>query len=407
MSHKLNQLLLMFVLLVVPLLLLLLGPTVVVADTLADTSAGTPNSRVTSELQPAASGNLSKQQVDLLVKRFVGRPHKSFKDFCLSVYGSSRLTLTESQREAVGNFAANENLSGSQREVVFRILGIYAQLKYGGEALSALNDLVVIPTVNSSKDKFKRDKNFRAASALLKRKAKDFGLKFASLNDSTYQVSFPWRKPKGSSLVIYTHVDVAPAVDQWRLEGGKAISPFSLTRVGTKFYGRGASSNKNGIIAAMFAMRVIVDENIRLFNEIKLIIDTRGLINQGQRLDSYASQFKNTDGMIALNGVYPAGVVKTGPEHTASFLVNALSEVAAESLEFAHNVDLKINNEIFTEVATEPASSAKWLEFGLLLPGQPDLSREPLEYKELEKFLLDLQMVTEMMVRVGQMRRLD
>ena len=111
--------------------------------------------------------------------------------------------------------------------------------------------------------------------------------------------------------------------------------------------------------------------------------------------------------MIALNGVYPAGVVKTGPEHTASFLVNALSEVAAESLEFAHNVDLKINNEIFTEVATEPASSAKWLEFGLLLPGQPDLSREPLEYKELEEFLLDLQMVTEMMVRVGQMRRLD
>ena len=421
MSQKLTQPMLLFVLLPT----LMVAHIAFMADTLlaateaatelavteAETSTPTPKSRVSSQLQSAASGNLSKQQVSLLVKRFSGRPHKSFKDFCLSIYSSSRLTLTKSQREAVGNFAANEDLTGSQREIVFRILGIYAQLKYGGEALSALNDLVVIPTISSSsssKGNFKRDKNFSTASALLKQKAKSFGLKFSNLGQSAYQVSFPWRKPKGSSLVIYTHIDVAPAErDKWRMDDGVAVSPFALTRMGTKFYGRGTRSNKNGIVAAMFAMRVIVDERIRLFNDIKLIIDTQGLLNEDKGDEVYLGQLKNCAGRIALNGVYPVGLSRATTELSSSFLSNALAEVAAESLEIHVDAGREQNKDRLEKPSLEPAKSSQQLEFGMLLPGQADLSREPLEYKELEEFLLDLQMVTEMIVRVGQMRRLN
>ena len=73
--------------------------------------------KIKSDIQAASSGNLSKQQVDLLVQRYAGRPHKNFRDFCLSIYSSSSLTLTPEQRAALGQFASKQQLSGWQREV--------------------------------------------------------------------------------------------------------------------------------------------------------------------------------------------------------------------------------------------------------------------------------------------------
>ena len=211
-----------------------------------------------------SSGNLSKQQVDLLVLQLAGKPHKDFRDFCLSIYNSSRIMLTGQQKNAIARFALKQELSGPQREIIFRILGIYSQLKYGGEAIRSLGDLVEIPTVSSRRGSRAQ---FSKAGKVLKEKSQKFGLKFQSLKHGGYLMSFPWRKPEGASVAIYTRLGVHEADEQkWRLNDGRRVDPYKMTKDGSKFYGRGTQSNKNAIVAAMYAMRVIVEENIRLFN---------------------------------------------------------------------------------------------------------------------------------------------
>ncbi len=265
-----------------------------------------------SNLQAAASGNLSKKQIDLLIKRFAGRPHKSFSDFCLSIYNSSRLTLTGEQRLAVGNFSLNKDLDGRQREVIFRILGIYAQLKYGGDGLRLLAELVEIPTVYDSSTPQHRNKNFIKAAKLLKSKATEFGLKFRNIDNRVYEVGFPWFDRNGKTVALHAHVDVVPADPKaWRLANGRQINPFKLTRVEDKFYGRGAQDDKNAIVVTMYAMRVIVEERIRLFNNMRLLIDTTEETS-GEAMPYYLKSNPLPDYNIALDGDYPVVIAEKG-----------------------------------------------------------------------------------------------
>jgi len=264
-----------------------------------------------AELAPATSGNLSKHQVDAVVQRFRGKPYKDFADFCLALYDETEGVLSGGQRAALGNFVVNEQLSGGQREVLFRVLGIYTQLKYGGEALQALGKLVKIPTVHDPKVAQPSNRNVIAAGKLIKKMAKRFGLKFRSIDNRVFEVRFPWQPTKGASVAVHAHVDVVPAPNDWRLSDGKKIDPFKLTRVGNRLYGRGTQDDKNGIVAALFAMRVIVEENIRLFNNVVLLIDTNEETT-GDALDYYFKRNPTPEYNIALDGNYPVVIAEKG-----------------------------------------------------------------------------------------------
>ncbi|MCH2190965.1 MAG: hypothetical protein MK188_08590 [Gammaproteobacteria bacterium] len=339
-----------------------------------------------------SSGNLSKQQVDLLVLQLAGKPHKDFRDFCLSIYNSSRIMLTGQQKNAIARFALKQELSGPQREIIFRILGIYSQLKYGGEAIRSLGDLVEIPTVSSRRGSRAQ---FSKAGKVLKEKSQKFGLKFQSLKHGGYLMSFPWRKPEGASVAIYTRLGVHEADEQkWRLNDGRRVDPYKMTKVGSKFYGRGTQSNKNAIVAAMYAMRVIVEENIRLFNDIKLIVD----VEKG--FDYYVSQTESPMYFASYDGNYPVELPKNSADFAQSLWVKALMAVALESLDMP-------NQAIPASFNGEGAMHAKVLQFGLTHPKKNNLTSSPLEHMDLNSFLLDLQIVTEMIVRTGQMRRLE
>jgi len=357
----------------------------------ASISAASANQK-RSGLYLLSSGNLSKQQVDLLVHQFAGKPHKDFRDFCLSIYNSSSIMLTGQQKDAIARFALKQELSGPQREIVFRILGIYSQLKYGGEAIKSLGELVEVPTVSSRRGSRSQ---FKKAVKILKKKSKKFGLKFQPLKDGGYLMSFPWRKPEGASVAIYTRLGVHEADERkWTLSNGQKVDPYRMTKVGSKFYGRGTQSNKNAIVAAMYAMRVIVEENIRLFNDIKLIVDV------GNGFDHYSTQVESPMYFASYDGNYPVELPKDSAEFAQSLWVRALMEVALESLDMPDQA-------IPASFNGDGGLNAKVLQFGLSHPKKVNLTSSPLEHMDLDSFLLDLQIVTEMIVRTGQMRRLE
>ncbi|MBN1318706.1 MAG: M20/M25/M40 family metallo-hydrolase, partial [Anaerolineales bacterium] len=59
--------------------------------------------------------------------------------------------------------------------------------------------------------------------------------------------------PAKKSLILNAHIDVVPPepLDQW------TYPPFSATVKGNRLYGRGASDNKSGIVACLFALKAL------------------------------------------------------------------------------------------------------------------------------------------------------
>ena len=51
--------------------------------------------------------------------------------------------------------------------------------------------------------------------------------------------------------------------DNWKLEDGTRLDPFKVTLVGDRMYGRGTEDDKNGIVVALYALKVAKDENCR------------------------------------------------------------------------------------------------------------------------------------------------
>ncbi len=369
----------------------------------------------------APSGNLSKSQTDAIVERLAGRAFRDFGDFCLALFHSSAL-FNRDQTLAIGDYTAGEPLTGKQREVIFRLLGIYAQLKYAGDALRSLDGLVELPTVADRRRDKQDGKAFKQSVKRLRFMAKRFGLKFENRNHLVYEISFPNASGKGESIALHTHIDVVSAEPkQWVLENGRKLSPFALNRIGDRLYGRGVQDNKNAIVAAMYAMRVIVEEDINLINNIKLVIRTDAEI-QGSSMRRYLARNKPWSYNIALDGNYPVLLTDAGDdtksasdnnEHqifsgTQSSLLNeswrrALLIIASENLATPPRLTVVDGIDNRPDWALSLPNKT---QFGLSNPGLKNTQHQGSEYKSLDQFLIDMQVVTEMVARLGQMRAL-
>ena len=100
----------------------------------------------TAKTHPSNSVNLNWQQSEQLIEEATGRRFKSFSDFVFALYDTEENLFTPEQLSLMSRFVLGEHIDGTDRELLFRLLGLYAQLKYGGEALRVLEQLVVIPT---------------------------------------------------------------------------------------------------------------------------------------------------------------------------------------------------------------------------------------------------------------------
>ncbi len=239
-------------------------------------------------------------------------------------------TLRRGYRDETG-------LTISQRNTLNRLLGIYARLKYGDEALQTLTELVAIPTFEVRSLPQHENPEFRRFGATLGRIAEDFDLAFRNLDNRVYEISLG--KPRGELIGLHAHADVVPVnSDLWVLEDGTRLDPFVLTRIGDRLYGRGSQDDKNGIVVALYAMRVIQEEQLPLLRHFRLLVDTREE-SLGDAMPWYFERNPVPDYNIALDGNYPVVIAEKGYGGImASFPVREASVEGAAVVELAGGI---------------------------------------------------------------------
>lgn len=72
---------------------------------------------------------------------------------------------------------------------------------------------------------------------------------------------------EGKEIIgIAGHLDIVPAGDGWHTD------PFTMTRIGDRYYGRGTTDDKGPVIASLYAMKLIRDSGVKLGKRIRLIM---------------------------------------------------------------------------------------------------------------------------------------
>ncbi len=86
----------------------------------------------------------------------------------------------------------------------------------------------------------------------------------------------------GNEMVgILGHLDVVPVGDDWTLE------PFELTENNGRLYGRGTADDKGPMVACIYAMKDILDENIELNRRIRIIFGLSEEAGEWSDIDYY------------------------------------------------------------------------------------------------------------------------
>jgi predicted dipeptidase len=138
----------------------------------------------------------------------------------------------------------------------------------------------------------------------------DFGLAFRNVDERVYEITLPGH---GEELVgFHAHADVVPVnPDLWVLEDGTKLDPFKVTRIGDRMYGRGTEDDKNGIIVALYAMRVLQDAGLPVKRTMKLLVDT----TEETSSDAIPYYFESNpvpEYNLALDGDYPVAIAEKG-----------------------------------------------------------------------------------------------
>uniref|UniRef100_A0A915DRH4 Uncharacterized protein n=1 Tax=Ditylenchus dipsaci TaxID=166011 RepID=A0A915DRH4_9BILA len=147
-------------------------------------------------------------------------------------------------------------LAAGQQDEINRLLGLYTRIKYGRLPLKTLRNWWL----------------FQPTTSRIKALADSFGWRSAHIDNRVYEISLG----SGKEVIgIHAHADVVPVnPDNWKLDDGTRLDPFKVTLVGDRMYGRGTEDDKNGIVVAMYALKVAKDENLPLARQFKLLIDT-------------------------------------------------------------------------------------------------------------------------------------
>ncbi|MGJ8688573.1 MAG: dipeptidase [Gammaproteobacteria bacterium] len=247
-------------------------------------------------------------------------------------------------------YRTQEPVQESERNALYRLLGLYTRTKYADDALQTLRELVAIPTFNSESIVQHENPEFHRFAIELQSLAESFNLAFRNVGGRIYEVSLG--EPKGELIGVHAHADVVPVNPElWVLEDGTKLDPFVVTQIGNRLYGRGTQDDKNGIVVSMYAMRVVQDENLPLLRHFKLLVDTREETG-GDAMPYYFERNPIPDYNIALDGSYPVIIAEKGyGTIMASFPFRAASGEGAQIVQLTGGL---ATNQI-------PASTSVWL----------------------------------------------
>ncbi|MDP2125749.1 MAG: dipeptidase [Pseudohongiella sp.] len=255
-----------------------------------------------------SANNLTKTQSDTLVQQLSDQNFQSFDEFLL------RVSSLNPDLAAVSlAYLSSQAMTEEQQAQLFRLLGIYTRVRYAEEAQQVLAELVAIPTFLSESVAQYDNPAFHQIAARLEALAAEFGLSFRNVDNRIYEITLPGAPADNTELVaLHAHADVVPAnAADWILEDGTQLDPFTLTEIDGRLYGRGAEDNKNGIVAVMYAMRVIAQENLPLQRHLRLLVDTTEETT-GEAMPYYLERNPMPDFNIALDGGYPVIIAEKG-----------------------------------------------------------------------------------------------
>ncbi|MEQ8194921.1 MAG: dipeptidase, partial [Rhodospirillales bacterium] len=249
----------------------------------------------------AAAAELTKDRIEALIQRFEKTRPANFLAFVEAV-------------KHKGGDPALANLSGlpeNKNQVdLYRVLGVYARLKYENDMIETLRSLVAIPTVKDEAVPQHESPHTIAFGKAVEAVAKRFGLEYRNVGNRIFEVTLAGKSD--DAVGVFTHGDVVPADPaKWVLTDGTKLDPFKLTEIEGRLYGRGTHDDKGSITAALFAMAAIKESGIRLNKTIRLMIETTEETG-GSGVEYYKERHKLPPYNIVLDGRYPVGVAEKG-----------------------------------------------------------------------------------------------
>ena len=256
-----------------------------------------------------AQANITPQQSAEILKSFSADTTTDFRQFLGSV-AKSDLAKTASIGPAIGAFLDSKTLTAEQQNEIYRLLGIYARVKYSAAATETLRELVEIPTFRKDGVAQHDNPEFIKIAEKIKDLAKSFNLNFRNIDNRVYEISL---EGSGDEVVgIHAHADVVPVTpENWVLKDGTRLDPFKIALIGDRMYGRGTEDDKNGIVVTMYAMKVIKEEKLPLARNFKLLVDTTEETS-GDAIPYYFEHNPTTQYNLALDGGYPVVIAEKG-----------------------------------------------------------------------------------------------
>jgi predicted dipeptidase len=256
-----------------------------------------------------AQANITPQQSAAILKTFNDPSVKDFREF-LGNLAKSDLSKTDDLRPAINAFLDNKSLSAEQQNEIYRLLGLYARVKYGSAATETLRELVAIPTFQVEGVAQHDNPEFIKIADKIKSLAESFNLSFRNVDNRVYEISLPG---SGDEVVgIHAHADVVPVTpENWVLEDGTKLDPFKVTLIGDRMYGRGTEDDKNGIVVTLYAMKIIKEEKLPLARNFKLLVDTTEETT-GDAIPYYFEHNPTPNYNLALDGGYPVVIAEKG-----------------------------------------------------------------------------------------------
>nr|WP_314638493.1 dipeptidase [uncultured Pseudomonas sp.] len=256
-----------------------------------------------------AQANITPQQSAAILKTFSDTSVTDFRQF-LGGLAKSDLGKTDNLGSAISAFLDNKTLTPDQQNEIHRLLGLYARVKYGAAATETLRELVAIPTFRVEGVDQHDNPEFIKIADKIKGLAQAFNLNFRNIDNRVYEISF---EGSGDEVVgIHAHADVVPVTpENWVLKDGTKLDPFKVTLIGDRMYGRGTEDDKNGIVVALYAMKVIKEEKLPLARNFKLLVDTTEETT-GDAIPYYFEHNPTPNYNLALDGGYPVVIAEKG-----------------------------------------------------------------------------------------------
>ena len=252
-----------------------------------------------------AQANITPQQSAEILKAYSAETTTDFRQFLTSL-AKSDLARTA----AIGAFLDNKTLTAEQQNEIYRLLGLYARVKYSAAATETLRELVEIPTYRKDGVAQHENPEFIKIGEKIKSLSESFHLNFRNIDNRVYEISL---SGAGDEVVgIHAHADVVPVTpENWVLKDGTRLDPFKITLIGDRMYGRGTEDDKNGIVVTLYAMKVIKDEKLPLARNFKLLVDTTEETT-GDAIPYYFERNPTPNYNLALDGGYPVVIAEKG-----------------------------------------------------------------------------------------------